>query len=251
MKIYMLILGLMIAVLMAGCESSDKNDSFGTSSSNYLLATEKGSSATSSSNYVLTAWNDLGMHCMDGNDFSVFSILPPYNNLHAQLKKKNGDLVTRGVTITFESTTGTDGKINTSSSTKTNFWNFSNKLFPNSNLTADTGLTGTKTASRGPQALTFNATHGWWEAEGIPMTPYNDDGSKNYYPLVKVVAKDTRGNILATTKTVLPVSDELDCKRCHASNSTLNDARPTKGWVNNANPEKDFKLNILRLHDQK
>ncbi|MCB4777271.1 MAG: hypothetical protein LGB72_03510, partial [Sulfurovum sp.] len=105
MKIYMLILGLMIAVLMAGCESSDKNDSFGTSSSNYLLATEKGSSATSSSNYVLTAWNDLGMHCMDGNDFSVFSILPPYNNLHAQLKKKNGDLVTRGVTITFESTT--------------------------------------------------------------------------------------------------------------------------------------------------
>ncbi|MCB4753753.1 MAG: cytochrome c3 family protein [Sulfurovum sp.] len=246
MKIHMLILGLMIAVLMAGCGSSDKNDSFGTSSSNYVLTAGK-----SSSNYVLTAWNDLGMHCMDGNDFSVFSILPPYNNLHAQLKKKNGDLVTRGVTITFESTTGTDGKINTSSSTKTNFWNFSNKLFPNSNLTADTGLTGTKTASRGPQALTFNATHGWWEAEGIPITPYNDDGSKNYYPLVKVVAKDTRGNILATTKTVLPVSDELDCKRCHASNSTLNDARPTKGWVNNANPEKDFKLNILRLHDQK
>ncbi|MCB4749546.1 MAG: hypothetical protein LGB71_04700, partial [Sulfurovum sp.] len=100
MKIHMLILGLMIAVLMAGCGSSDKNDSFGTSSSNYVLTAGK-----SSSNYVLTAWNDLGMHCMDGNDFSVFSILPPYNNLHAQLKKKNGDLVTRGVTITFESTT--------------------------------------------------------------------------------------------------------------------------------------------------
>ena len=31
----------------------------------------------STGNYMLTAWNDLGMHCMDGNDFSVFSVLPP------------------------------------------------------------------------------------------------------------------------------------------------------------------------------
>jgi hypothetical protein len=81
------------------------------------------------SGYMLTAWNDLGMHCMDGNDFSVFSILPPYNNLHAQLKDKNGDLVTNGVTITYEATMGTDGKINTSSSDKTNFWDYSQKLF--------------------------------------------------------------------------------------------------------------------------
>ncbi len=28
--------------------------------------------------YVLMGWNDLGMHCVDGNDYSVFSILPPY-----------------------------------------------------------------------------------------------------------------------------------------------------------------------------
>jgi hypothetical protein len=97
--------------------------------------------------------------------------------------------------------------------------------------------------------MTFNATHQWWEAEGIPLSPYNDDGSKNYYPLVKVVAKDSSGNILAEVKTVLPVSDEMDCKRCHASTSG-NDAKPTKGWVNNSDLEKDYKYNILRLHDQ-
>jgi len=30
------------------------------------------------------AWNNLGMHCMD-SDYSVFSILPPYNTIEAQL----------------------------------------------------------------------------------------------------------------------------------------------------------------------
>ena len=201
--------------------------------------------------YMLTAWNDLGMHCMDGNDFSVFSVLPPYNNLHAQLKDKNGDLITSGVTLTYESSTGTDGQINTSSSDKTNFWDFSNKLFPNSNLQANTGLLGNKTPSTTPQALTFDTQEKWWKAEGLPLTPYNDDGSKNYYPLVKVIAKDSTGNILATAKVVLPVSDELDCKRCHASNSLAPKAKPNAGWVNGTDPEKDFKFNVLRLHDER
>jgi len=198
--------------------------------------------------YMLTAWNDLGMHCMDGNDFSVFSVLPPYNNLHAQLKDKNGDLVTSGVTITYESTQGTDGKINTSSADKTNFWDYAADLF-GTTLQPDVGLTGNPMSSRTPAVLTFNPTHQWWEAEAIPMTPYNDGGTKNYYPLVKVVAKDSSGNVLAEANTVLPVSDEMDCKRCHASTSG-NAAKPNGGWVNDQDVEKDYKLNILRLHDE-
>ncbi len=35
-------------------------------------------------NNALVSWNNLGMHCMD-SDYSVFSILPPYNTIHAQL----------------------------------------------------------------------------------------------------------------------------------------------------------------------
>ena len=204
-----------------------------------------------SNGYMLTAWNDLGMHCMDGNDFSVFSVLPPYNNLHAQLKDKNGGLVTSGVTLTYESTTGTDGKINTSSAGKTNFWDFSNKLFPNSNLQPDVGLTGKKTPSTTPQTMSFDTQEKWWKAEGLPLTPYNDDGSKNYYPLVKVTAKDTAGNVLASAKVVLPISDEMDCKRCHATNSLSPKAKPNAGWVADTDPEKDFKLNVLRLHDER
>ncbi len=198
--------------------------------------------------YMLTAWNDLGMHCMDGNDFSVFFFLLPFNNLHAQIKDKNGDLITSGITMTYESTIGTDGQINTTSSDKTNFWDHVTDLFGTA-LSPDVGLTGNPTASTTPALMVFNATHKWWEAEGIPLTPYNDNGSKNYYPLVKVVAKDSAGTILAEVKTVLPVSDEMDCKRCHASTSG-NDAKPNGGWVNNADIEKDFKYNILRLHDE-
>ena len=32
----------------------------------------------------ILGWNNLGMHCMD-SDYSVFSILPPYNTIEAQL----------------------------------------------------------------------------------------------------------------------------------------------------------------------
>ena len=42
--------------------------------------------------WQVIGWNDLGMHCMDGTDFSVFSILPPFNTIHAQVIH-NGQLV--------------------------------------------------------------------------------------------------------------------------------------------------------------
>ena len=39
--------------------------------------------------YTVVGWNNLGMHCMDG-DYSVFSLLPPYNTIHAQLIDQQG-----------------------------------------------------------------------------------------------------------------------------------------------------------------
>ena len=41
---------------------------------------------------TLLGWNNLGMHCMD-SDYSVFSVLPPYNTIESQLVV-NGLLVT-------------------------------------------------------------------------------------------------------------------------------------------------------------
>jgi len=52
--------------------------------------------------WTVVAWNDLGMHCMDA-DYSVFAILPPFNNIHAQVIDASGKLVTApaGVTVTY------------------------------------------------------------------------------------------------------------------------------------------------------
>jgi hypothetical protein len=78
-------------------------------------------------NYAVVGWNDLGMHGVDGKDHSVFSILPTYNNLHAQVIQRNvsGDkLVTTGVTLTYEAVADASGSINSSSAGKTNFWNW-------------------------------------------------------------------------------------------------------------------------------
>lgn len=208
--------------------------------------------------YTLVAWNDLGMHCVDGKDYSVFSILPPYNNLHAHLISKDatkGKSITSGVTLTYEAVADTTGSINTTSKTKTNFWDWVLSLFgaspaPDHGLNLSNPSVSNPTPSLTPAAMSYNTTNGWWEAEGIPITPYDDKGVKNYYPMVKVVAKDSSGTVLATTKVVLPVSDEMTCKACHATTSNYTAAKPSAGWVNDANPEKDWKRNILRLHDQ-
>jgi len=218
-----------------------------------------------SGNYTLLAWNDLGMHCMDGLDFSVFAILPPYNTLHAQLKDKAGKLISSGVTLTYEAVADSTGSINTSSYTKTNFWDWAGSLVGLNpakdvgvnldGLASGTPAPGNETPSLAPAPMTYNTEYRWFEAEGIPITPFDDAGKKNFYPTVKVVAKDLSGKELATTTTVLPVSDEMTCSGCHASTASTNPAeiaaKPTAGWVNDANPDKDWKRNILRLHDEK
>lgn len=234
-------------------KDDDSNEHYG-----YQAPSVTTPSVTNSGSYTLVAWNDLGMHCVDGKDYSVFSILPPYNNLHAHLINRtatSNKQVSSGVTVTYEAWQDADGSINTSSIDKTNFWDWVLALFgahpaDDHGLNLTPGGPSNPTPSTLPSALTYNSTHGWWEAEGIPITPYDDAGNKNFYPMVKVVAKNSSGAVLASTKVVLPVSDEMSCKSCHSSSSGIA-AKPTTGWVNDADPEKDWKKNILKLHDQK
>ena len=61
--------------------------------------------------WTLIGWNNLGMHCMD-DDYSIFSILPPYNTVNAQLIDNNGKLVLSlpaGMTVTYEAVADPDG----------------------------------------------------------------------------------------------------------------------------------------------
>ena len=231
--------------------ATDKAGNTTTASVSYTVA---GSTSTTAKGTQLFAWNDLGMHCAD-SDFSVFTLLPPFNNLNAQLVV-GGKLVdpSSGYTLTYESAPDPTitTSINTSSSGKTNFWLYVDRLF-GASLPADVGLTGNRTASYTPAPLAWNAGLKWFEATGIPITPIDDLGHDNPFPLVKVTARNGSGQAIASSHAVLPVSSEINCNICHASNTGSPAARPpVGGWVNlTPGSERDWRMNILRLHDEK
>src|SRR6185503_5731891 len=81
-------------------------------------------------------------------------------------------------------------------------------------------------------------------------TPIDDEGRRNSYPMLRLVARTTSGSVLASTDIVVPVSDELNCRACHASGS-LSVARPNGGWVWDCEPDRDYKLNVLQKHDDR
>ena len=106
-----------------------------------LLATPRTALAA---RYTLIGWNNLGMHCMDG-DYSVLSLLPPYNTIHAQLVSPTGALIddpaAAGITVTYRAVADPSGSINTTSLNKTNFWMHVDELF-GASLSVNAGLAG-------------------------------------------------------------------------------------------------------------
>lgn len=182
--------------------------------------------------YKLIGWNDLGMHCVD-DTFDTFSILPPFNNLWAQLvlQPVNGgapQLVTQGVTVEYSFID------NSESASKINFWDFEDRLF-GVNLPPNVGLTG-----RGLTGVM--ATSGAaFVADGVPLTPYNDSTPDQRQPfqLTRLVARSTaNGDVLAETTFVAPVSDEINCANCHHDGGV--------GGVSTGN----WRRNILVYHDE-
>jgi len=211
--------------------------------------------------HQLLGWNNLGMHCMD-SDYSVFSILPPYNSIEAQLIVA-GKLVTNGAgySVTYQAVADPDGSFNSTAMGKGNFYEFATALYgaalaPEAGL-AGWSMPGTNNLAR---SMMFEQTNrpapgvatkvNWFRAEGIPISPYDDAGVKNPYPLMRLIARNGSGSIIASNDIVLPVSDEMDCRVCHGSGAQA-EARPRAGWVWSSDPERDYRLNILRLHDQK
>jgi hypothetical protein len=204
---------------------------------------------------TLLGWNNLGMHCMD-DDYQVFSILPPFNTVNAQLIDASGKLVksSSGYSLSYEAVADPTGSINRSSAGKTNFWDTARFMYGVGLTVPDVGLTGTKMpgAANVPQPIPWDPTPGmnWYQATGIPIVPTDDAGKHNTYPMMRLKARNSAGSVVAQVDVVLPVSDEMDCRACHSSGSGPA-AKPTAGWVYDSNSKHDFRYNILRLHDEK
>ena len=199
---------------------------------------------------VLLGWSEVGMHETDGSDVSIYCLAPPYSTIHAQLIS-NGVLLKHGtnVSVSYEAMADPTGSINSSSRDKGNFYQFAAQLYGRP-LAVNQGLVGFDMPGHvnQPQPMVFDPSRNCFTAEGIPITPYDDQLQKNPFPMMRLVARDQAGQILASTDIVVPVSDEMDCRGCHASGSRP-DARPMEGWSWNCDPEADYKLNILRYHD--
>ncbi len=178
--------------------------------------------------YIVLAWTDLGMHCYN-RDFSSLAVLPPYNNLFAQVIKR-GDppqIITSGVKVSYSFPD------NTYSVGKSNFWDNAQKLF-GVTLAPNVGLTGKGLSG------TLDAKTNHFEADGIPLTEYSDSNPSVRDPLqlASIVVTDLNGNKLATSRPVAPVSTEMRCDNCHYNGAF---------GINTGKIE----TNILTLHDRR
>ncbi|TWT78103.1 hypothetical protein Pla123a_08920 [Posidoniimonas polymericola] len=153
--------------------------------------------------YVILGFNDLGMHCMN-EDFSQLCILPPFNTLHAQViqRRREPRIIDAGVEVKYR----IPG--NTTSVTKTNFWEHDVDLF-GVDMPADVGLTGS--TLEGSMTPTGDND---WSVVGVPLTPITDSGALNAYKLAEI-SVESQGQVLAITHAVAPVSWEISCNLCH------------------------------------
>jgi len=214
-----------------------------------------------SGEHQIFAVNDLGMHCMD-DDFSVFSILPPFNNLHAQVVNKAGKPILMNpdnVEVRYTAIADPSGSINSTSIGKTNFWDHVQDLFGIS-PEPDVGLTGNRMPSEisGPQVFThYDIESQRYVADGIPITPRDDFGQENFFPLFRIEAIDkSSGEVLASVDSVVPVSEEMACADCHHSGGEAADDLTAARygdvlWSNESTPAIQYRENILLLHDAK
>ncbi|MGE5300500.1 MAG: carboxypeptidase regulatory-like domain-containing protein [Acidobacteriota bacterium] len=197
-----------------------------TTTVNWALTRSYGNQAIPAAkmSYVILAWNDLGMHC-DQNDYSYFMVLPPYNTLHAQVFRRGGEgagLITSGVTVSYSFPKKTNSALHT------NFWAYAPQY--GFNVPTNVGISGTPLAGN----MTLDAKGLSWEAVGIPITPYDDDGTWDPYGTAVITVKDSSGNVLQSVNVVAPVSTEMMCSNCHGDGTGNQQA---------------MQLSILQAHD--
>jgi Dockerin type I domain len=182
--------------------------------------------------HIVIGWNDLGMHCSN-KDFSTFVVLPPFNNIHAQVIQV-GDINNLPVVVTANMRVTYEIPGNTYSVGKTNFWDYVFPIF-GVNLAPNIGLTGA--GLTGDMAVNEN----YFYVRGVPITPYTDADLLNEDPFQLGLLKlyDQSDQLLATTQAVVPVSNEINCvsSGCHTSAmAILYQHGPEAGFDPNSKP---------------
>ncbi len=203
-------------------------------------------------------FNNLGMHCVD-REYSVYSILPPFNEVYAQAvyRNPNGMPVLLGnslVTMEYRPVSDLFGSTNSTSIGKTDFWAYAFQLF-GIPLDMGEGLLGYFMPADDPlqayPGMEFDPAFRWFAIEGLPITPVDDALQENSYPMMRIVARRaSNGSPVGYTDVVVPVSNETDCQNCHATGQ-MAASRPGVVWSSDPDMEIQTKTNVLILHDDK
>jgi hypothetical protein len=169
-----------------------------------------------SAEYIVFAWNDLGMHCSNPTYDSAV-ILPPYNTIWAQVVKRGNppQVVTQGLSIEYRIVNNTDSY---SKGSYSQFWDNSKKLFGVS-LNKNQGLNLSDPEVSNDLSGTMAVMTDHFEAVGIPLTPIDDSNIWNPYQVAEIAVKDSSGKVVAQTRNMAPVSDEINCTKCHSSDA--------------------------------
>ncbi|MCS7214776.1 MAG: hypothetical protein RMI30_01110 [Thermodesulfovibrio sp.] len=183
--------------------------------------------------YILLAWSTLGEKCITDSD-RWFSFLYPGSTFQAIVIKrgKKPEILSEGIEIQYEVQKGYENP-----SKHSDFWKYAEAL-QGKKIAENLGLTG-----KGLKGVfDYDKGKNIFQAEGVPVLPYRDDGVFNPYPIfeVKAVEKAT-GKVLQTTKLVAPVSTELRCFECHGG-------KPK--WNGISGISDQTAINILKLHDR-
>lgn len=227
---------------------------------------------SSKAGYKVLAINRRGMAFPD-QDFSVSAIFPPANFLVAQVLQTNREtgstpilLDDAIVELRYSAVADENGSINTSSAMKLNFWNFSDSLFYFSlgsvSLESEEGFRGMTMPSQfmpgisnTPQTFnTFDALSKTFSALYVPITPIDDRGNKNYFPLFKIEALDRESKqLLASTIIPLPMAEPMDCQTCHQTGRAAADEMTSSRydgieWSDNPDEANNAKENLAIVH---
>ncbi|MDD3705063.1 MAG: hypothetical protein PHC45_03220 [Clostridiaceae bacterium] len=190
---------------------------------NYFSKDISTSTLQQNNKYVILAANDTGMHCYQP-DYSKYLILPPGNNLKLQVflnEGKEARLINSGIEVFYQIIN------NTTSANKIDFWEYSKDY--GYDIAPDIGITGNGLSGK----MKLSKDGMYYEATAIPVTPFNDGSTElNPYQLAMIRVTDSKtGKELAKTdNVVVPVSNEMNCSKCHGTSDT--------------------DLNILKAHDE-
>ncbi len=165
--------------------------------------------------YVILAWNDVGMKCVSDND-KLFGLHYPSNTLWAQVIKKGitPEIITEGIEVRYQAPAN---RVNPAGTL--DFWQFAAVLH-GKELAENVGMAGLAADSG---VFGINKDLKAFVARGIPVSPYDDSGKPDPYPLFALEVVDiATGQILATTKVNTPVSSETGCHKCHGGEPPVN-----------------------------